>query len=245
MKTFSNKDYIYIGKDAGKEILSEIKNAKKSVKIVSPYTSPDYVKELISLHKKGVDITLITCDNIETNSYSDFKPSDLVKKEKIINTGAEKTKKAILSYLIINFAVLLMTLLFYSILLSSLLLILTGILLIIGLILIISYFFIETYSYKYEPLFRIKVFDSHSGKNPHSTELVHSKIFIIDERVCFLGSANLTYSGFKTHYETAIHVDDKNALSDISAEVEKLYSSDELRGKSVEEWGGGKEQEET
>ena len=82
MRTFSNKDSIYIGKEAGKEILSEIKNAKKSVKIVSPYTSPDYIKELISLHKKGVDVTLITCDKITESSYSDFRVSDLIKKEK-------------------------------------------------------------------------------------------------------------------------------------------------------------------
>jgi len=239
MRTFSNKDSIYIGKEAGKEILSEIKNAKKSVKIVSPYTSPDYIKELISLHKKGVDVTLITCDNIETNSYSDFRASDLVKKEKIINSQAEKTKKLILSYLIMAFGIFMMTLFFYLLSLSQFLLILTGILLITGLILLISYFFIETYSYKYEPIFRIKVFDSHSGKNPHSTELIHSKIFIIDESVCFLGSVNITYSGFKTHYETAIRVDDKNAVSDISAEVERLYDSNELRGKSVEEWCGG------
>jgi phosphatidylserine/phosphatidylglycerophosphate/cardiolipin synthase-like enzyme len=234
MRTFSSKDSIYIGKNAGKEILGEIKNAKKSVKIVSPYTSPDYMKELISLHKKGVDVTLITCDNIETSSYSDFNPSDLVKKEKIINPGAEKTKKSRLSYVIIPFGIFLMTLFFYFLSLFPLLLILTGIFLITGFILVISYFFIETYSYKYDPLFRIKVFDSHSGKNPRSTELIHSKIFIIDESVCFLGSANLTYSGFKTHYETAIRIDDARAVSDISEEVEVLYNSEELRVKSVE-----------
>jgi len=236
MKTFSNKDYIYIGRGAGKEIHESIRNAKKSVKIVSPYTTAEYIKDLISLHKKGVDVTLITCDNIETNPYSDFRPSDLIKKEEIINPGAKKTKKAILSALIITFAALLMVLLSYLIFLSSLLLILTGILLIAGFILLISYFFIPDYSYKYTPLFRIKVFDSHSGKNPHSTELIHSKIFIIDDSVCFLGSANLTYSGFKTHYETTIRIDDPRAIYDISEEVEKLYNSNELRAKSVEEW---------
>ena len=53
MKTFSNKDEIYIGREAGKEIHERIRGAKKSVKIVSPYLSPDYMKDLIRLHEKG------------------------------------------------------------------------------------------------------------------------------------------------------------------------------------------------
>ena len=81
MDTFSSKNHIYIGREAGKEIHQAIKNAKKSVKIVSPYLSPDYLKDLVSLHKKGVKITLITCDKIEASSYSDFKVSDLINKK--------------------------------------------------------------------------------------------------------------------------------------------------------------------
>ena len=236
METRSNKDSIYIGRFAGKEIHEKIKNAKKSVKVVSPYLSPEYIKDLIALHKKQVDITLVTCDRIETNSYSDFKTSDLLKEEKIQDNEAVKSKKAVLFYLIIIFGVFLMNLLLYIIFFSLLLIILTGISLIIGIILLISYFLIETYSYKYEPLFRIKVFDSHSGDKPWSTNLVHSKIFIIDEEIAFLGSVNFTYSGFKTHYETTIKVEDLVAVHAISQEVEKLYSSSDLRAKSVEEW---------
>ncbi len=236
METRSNKDSIYIGRFAGKEIHEKIKNAKKSVKVVSPYLSPEYLKDLITLHKKQVDITLVTCDKIETNPYSDFKTSDLLKEEKIQDNKAVKLKKAVLFYLIIIFGVFLMNLLLYIIFFSLLLIILTGISLIIGLILLISYFLIETYSIKYTPLFRIKVFDSHSGDKPWSTNLVHSKIFIIDEEMAFLGSINFTYSGFKTHYETTIKVEDPIAVHAISQEVEKLYSSSDLRAKSVEEW---------
>jgi len=95
---------------------------------------------------------------------------------------------------------------------------------------------ISEYSIKLHPIFKIKVFDSASGKRPGSTELIHSKIFVIDEEVAFLGSVNYTYAGFKTHYETTIKVEDKNAVREISEEVDKLYNSGDLRGKSVEEW---------
>ena len=105
MITFSNKDHIYIGKEAGKEIYEEIKNAKKSVKVVSPYLSPDYIKELIKLYKDGRKITLITCDKIETSSYSDFKISDLIDKEKVFDEKADKLKKQLFASFIWLFVV--------------------------------------------------------------------------------------------------------------------------------------------
>ena len=94
MRTTSNKDAIFLGKQAGTEILKEIKNAKESVKIVSPYLSPAFVQELIHLHKKGMKITLITSDNITNeNSYSNFKASDLVKTEKILHEEIKQKRK--------------------------------------------------------------------------------------------------------------------------------------------------------
>jgi len=236
MITPSNKDTIYIGREAGKEIHEKIKNAKKSVKIVSPYLSADYLKDLISLHKKGREITLITCDKIESSSYSDFRVSDLVNKETIINPKAKQTKKAILVYTLLVSGLFLMTLLFYLLFLSQLLLILAGLSSLAGVILLISRYLIKPYSYSYTPIFRIKVFDSHSGARPGSTELIHSKIFVIDEEIAFLGSVNFTYSGFKTHYESAIKVSDPVAVRAISNEVEMLFNSEELKAKSVEDW---------
>ncbi|MCX6741739.1 MAG: phospholipase D-like domain-containing protein [Candidatus Pacearchaeota archaeon] len=234
MITNSNKDQIYIGRQAGKEIHETIKNAKKSVKIVSPYLSANYIKDLITLHKKGVKVTLITCDKIESNSYSDFSVSDLIKTEKVYDEKKEKLKKNISKISIFLFGVSLISLIFsFTNLIPGFI---STLLLSISVLTLLSYFLISPYSHKSEPIFRIKVFDSHSGKNPGSTELIHSKIFIIDEEIAFLGSVNLTYSGFKTHYETAIKVEDKSAVSTISQEVERLYSSKDLKAKSVEEW---------
>ncbi|MBU0959318.1 MAG: phospholipase D family protein [Nanoarchaeota archaeon] len=236
MITSSNKDQIYIGRQAGKEIHEKIKNAKKSVKIVSPYLSPDYIKDLLVLHKKNVEITLVTCDKIENNSYSDFKTSDLVKKEKIHDKKSGKMKKMLVKSFIwfLAVSVLLVILAFVF----SILFIFAGIFFFLSMASLFSSFYILEYTFKYKPLFKIKVFDSTTGKNPRSTELVHSKIFVIDEEIAFLGSINFTYSGFKTHYETTIKVEDKNAVKDISHEVEMLYLSKDLKEKPVEDWLG-------
>src|SRR3989344_296874 len=234
MITSSNKNHIYIGREAGKEIHEKIKNAKKSVKVVSPYLSPDYIKDLVDLHKKEIKITLVTCDKIESNSYSDFKTSDLIKKDKILDDKAVKLKKLLFKSFIWLFVISILCTVASFIL--SILLIFAGIFFFAGIIALVSSWIILDYSFRYEPIFRIKVFDSATGKNPGSTELIHSKIFVIDEEIAFLGSANLTYSGFKTHYETTIKIEDKNAVKDISLEVEKLYYSKDLKEKSVGDW---------
>lgn len=56
----SKNNEIYIGRKAGKELLEDIHNAKKSVKIISPYLGPEYVKDLIGVKEKGVEVSLIT-----------------------------------------------------------------------------------------------------------------------------------------------------------------------------------------
>ena len=96
----------------------------------------------------------------------------------------------------------------------------------------------DSENYEYSTIFKIKVFDSKSGENPRSTELIHSKIFVIDESLAFLGSLNFTYSGFKKHYETVIQIEDKQAVNAISKEVDSLYHSEIFREKSIREWSG-------
>ena len=235
MKTTSNSDKISLGRGDGMEILKAIKNAKKSIKIVSPYLSPSYIKELIHLRKKDIPITLITCDEIETNNYSDLSHSDIIKQKKVVTLEVENQKKILKTTSIILLVIGLLTLFFSIFFISFIFLSIP--LIIISIIIAITNYFKEEYSYQYYPIFRIKVFDSHSGDKPWSTNLIHSKIFIIDEKTCFLGSANFTYSGFKTHYETIVKVEDETAIKDISKEVERLFNSSDLKDKDIQEWG--------
>lgn len=232
METYSNKDKIFLGRKHGLQILDAIKNAKKSVKIVSPYLSPSYLEELVKLNEKGVQITLITSDGLNEGGsrYSTFKHSDIIKQKKTIDFKAKKKRKI---GMMISIAILLASIfplifqLFYLSLVIAL----------IGAGIFSYYYLIKEYSCEYYSTFRLKVFDSKSGEKPYSTSLIHSKIFIIDENIAFLGSANFTYSGFITHYETIINIEDKKAIADISVEVENLFNSTELKAKSINEWG--------
>ena len=236
MKTYSEKDEIVIGRDVGGEIMRKIKGAEKSIKIVSPYLSPSYLEELVKLRKRGIQITLITSDNLESNqTYSKFKHSDVIKRRKILNEDKKTDQKNLFNslwFMVISIFLLILTPIFSSLFYLSIILLLIG-----GGGMIYSFYAKPREAYEYYSIFKLRVFDSKSGKNPGSTNLVHSKIFIIDDKIAFLGSANFTYSGFKTHYETVIKIKDQNAIKDISLEVENLFNSKELAYKSIDEWG--------
>jgi phosphatidylserine/phosphatidylglycerophosphate/cardiolipin synthase-like enzyme len=236
MKTDSNKDEITLGRKAGLEILDSIKKAKKSIKIVSPYLSSSYLEELVNLSKKGIEITLITCDKLTDNrdysKFSKFEVQDVIKQgNKIIDPEIKKSKKrgmksSLVIFLISLFSFLVPTLLYFSISIFFL-----------GLLIFFYYYFINQYRYTYYSTFKLKIFDSKSGINPQSTNLVHSKIFLIDDEILFLGSANFTYSAFNTHYETIVKVRDIGAIAEISKEIENIFNSTELKSKSIQELG--------
>ena len=235
MDISSSKDKIFLGREKGMIVLNAIKDANFSVKIVSPYLSPDYTKELVKLAEKGVEITLITCDNLEVNRWSDFKHSDVIKQKKIENNKAKETKKKLKKLSKIFILTSLLLLVFSSYI--HILIYLSAMLFITSLIFIIPNYFIKEYNCEYYSIFKLKVFDSKSSSKPQSTNLIHSKIFLIDKNTLFLGSANFTYSAFKTHYETVIKVEDVKAIKEIDKEIENIFNSTELKAKSIEDWG--------
>ena len=83
---------IYIGTGAGKNLLTDMENAKEEIKIVSPYLSPSLVNQLISLHGQGKTINLITINDIEdTKNKENIRR--LIKQKKITDENAEMLKK--------------------------------------------------------------------------------------------------------------------------------------------------------
>src|SRR5680860_1051847 len=84
---------VYIGTGAGKKLMDEIENAKRSVKIVSPFLSPFLVKKLIELRSNGIDVQLITTETIE-DFYGDRKRNlhELIRQEIHIDGQARRTR---------------------------------------------------------------------------------------------------------------------------------------------------------
>lgn len=236
---------IYIGKGAGEKLLDEIKNAKHSVKITSPYLSPSLVKELINLNSLEKNIHLITTDTIEDyiNSYGK-NINRLIKQHQIKDEEAEKNRNKwidtsnFILFGIIGFSLtLLLTAYFYRELK-----LLYGIIPIVLATLVFKFYQNKIkqkriYNYHYSQLFPFKVFISSKNNNTYKNRFIHAKIYIIDDEIVYMGSLNFTKSGIEDNYETQIRTTDPVAVTKISDEFNNLFHHSGLPERDIQQWG--------
>lgn len=233
---------IYIGKGAGKKLMDDMQNARKSIKIISPYLSPFLIKELINSRNRGIDIQLITVDGIEdyrdsSNIYKLIRQHQRTDEEAQIKRN--KWKK------IANF--LLIGIIFLVIITFSLFIYLKDVNIFFGLIpisiMLLIYFLYKKsidkkriYHYSYSQLFPFKVYMS-PEKHPHSDTFIHGKVYIIDDSIVYLGSLNFTASGTKHNYETRIRTIDKETVKKIGDEFYKLFHYSRIPEIDIQIWG--------
>ncbi|WP_051349467.1 phospholipase D family protein [Chryseobacterium gregarium] len=236
---------IYIGKGAGAKLIQDIRNAKRNVKIVSPYLSPSLIKELIFLHTKGIKISLITTDEIEDFYGHEKNINKLIIQERHVDESAKESRDNLMSLS----GTLLFVMIGLGVVLFPLIFLLKEPKYAFGFIIVALLFFIRNYTvseikkkkiyhYTYSQLFPFKVFVSPNHGNSFNTTFIHSKIYIIDDEVAYLGSLNFTAKGVKENHETRIRTADPNAVAKIIEEVNHLFSNSNLAERDVQFWGG-------
>lgn len=237
---------IYIGKGAGRKLMNDIENAQKSVKIVSPYLSPSMVELLIDLYNKKIKVSLITSDDIE-DYYGSYEKNiyKLITQEKITDIQAQEQRekwKKISKYLlfgIISFVVILISAFYFY----QNIKIFYGVFFILVIALIRKIFFEDKiknkriYNYRYHQLFPFKVYTSYNQSKDYNDTLIHGKIYIIDDKIAYMGSVNFTKSAIKFNYETRIRTTDNKALKVIVKEFYDLFNNPNLSERNIQNWG--------
>lgn len=235
---------IYIGKGAGKKLLNDIRNAKQSIKIVSPYLSPFLISELIKFRKRNLEVELITTDSLE-DFYGDKEKNInklIIQNRETDNEALEKREKwkdtyKILIYIDVGFLLTLIAIGYY----------LRDLKIAFGLIPLLVLFLItklykskirnkQIYSYWYSQLFSFKVYMS-PDTDDESDTFIHSKIYLIDNKIAYLGSLNFTSSGTKYNYEARIRTEDPNAVREIKEEIHQLLHHSHLPERDIQVWG--------
>ncbi|MEO6904206.1 MAG: phospholipase D-like domain-containing protein [Bacteroidia bacterium] len=226
---------IYIGTGAGAKLLKDIEDAQTSIRIISPYLNRSYVEKLINLKEAGKDVSLITSDLIE-----DFYDNRNLRKLIIQNRSTISEAKVKRDFLIkcknwmLIFSSIIPILFFIDLYIGRetkiLYLIIFSLLYAIALWMINSKIKrLRIYRYSYETLFPIKVFLTPNAKDyfNHSTYFIHSKVYVIDNKVAYLGSLNFTFGGFQTNFETRIRVSDAETIKGINYMFNELFYSNE------------------
>ncbi len=87
-----------LGRNAGRELIKDINNAKKSVFVISPYISNAYIDKLIDCHNRGVDVVLVTND-LDTKSNGKKTYRKLIHQDVCVNKRKQKIYRSL--YLIV------------------------------------------------------------------------------------------------------------------------------------------------
>ena len=209
---------VFIGKGAGASIKESFKNAKKSVTIISPFLSGNMTaQEIIKLLDNNVKVSIVTKDHFRI--YPLLKEV-ISKNPKFSSHGSYRSN---VSKLFLTFIFATITLLLINILLSfefnfsfiKNITINSQIFLVVFLIIINIFLLKKTSEIDFEYSIR-KNLNLHILKKGYP---LHSKIYIIDNKIAYLGSLNCTDSGFRYNHETRIKTKDKKFISDLN----KLY----------------------
>ncbi|MDR1227199.1 MAG: phospholipase D family protein [Prevotellaceae bacterium] len=235
---------IYVGTGAGTELVAAIGNAAESVDVVTPYISNDLVRKLIDVRNRGVKVRLITGNGDvgrrtnprETREY--FENARLLISQKRTEDSVARKRweklKRVSNYCFVASICVFLFLLVIG-LHNFVPTLWWGILLLVALLLaaVVTGGFAEdvkVFSYEYEELFPVKVFKEYSsrGNIRDRVTTLHSKIYIIDNKVAYLGSVNFTKSGTKYNFETRIKVNDSAGVNAIKADVDRLFHDHSL-----------------
>lgn len=210
----------YIGSGAGKMLKQDLISARHSIKIMSPYISLDQIEVLIKKMEDNVDVRLITSSDIIAFKNSSDLFRQIIIQNRFLKSAGVKQKK-----LYLNIACLLAFLCSVSFILvlfancsEFLTILFMGIFLPCFAFSFYRFKTIRTYYYRYSWRFPIKILLS--GK---SNKYVHSKIYIIDDKIAYVGSLNFTDRGMKYNHEVRMKIKDEEAIGKLCTEFDSLF----------------------
>lgn len=238
---------IYIGKGAGKMILDDMMKARRSIRVMSPYLSAGLVDILLDRFALGIHIELVTSDDIEDHRNEKKNSYRMVRQQKRVNKDLKNKKQ------FFHWTGIVWMFLFGFIALTNLpdlfedaaessdyirFAVFAGITF-LGHGIWKYAGKINFWQISYHPLFPFKIFYSVYSRRPDRSKAfnLHSKLYIIDDRIAYLGSVNFTRSGCLLNHETRIRITDLEAIRQLKDEFSELLWSEEYNHRSVDEWG--------
>ena len=223
---------VYIGQNSGEPLLEEIKSAKYEVLILSPYIDETKLDDLIKLKNRNINVRLAFSslrkeqkNNILQKLIQQNKYTDTVKQERV------KEQAKLYNYLTTTSFVLGICAFFLSVFEISSSKIFVSCLLILIVFFALSQWFkkkkkqiekTEIYSYDYSEKINFKYFMNHF----HEDKFIHSKIYVIDRKVAYLGSLNFTNNGFSSNFETRIKITHEEQIKELVEFVNNIFKDD-------------------
>ena len=178
----------------GQHVLPSIRAATQSLDIVSPYLSPEYAQLILSKARQGVTVRLVTSDSNGHRHQQALRMIGGATDGYII--GSRFWRYVALAIVFGMSGVMLHNYAGLVLLAFSLTAVLAGV----------------AKTLRKRPASTLQLF----VKIVPATQLVHVKLYIVDQQVVFAGSANLTYSGMNRNIE---RIEMKTVPSEVQTEI--------------------------
>lgn len=220
-----------MGQSSGKQLNNDILNSKSEVLIISPYIDESKLDDLIGLKDRGVNVRLAFSD-LRDNQKSNILRK-LIHQQKYTDDKLKKSimrKKHTFSVLSIASLVIGIILLIFSALNFQKLDFKTFISAIIGLICIYVFYRInkkkkeveKTSVYRYEYFRKINFKYLRNNFRSHNNMFIHSKIYVIDREIAYIGSMNFTNNGFTSNFETRVKITQSEKIKELVAFIHTI-----------------------
>lgn len=213
-----------LGINAGTNVYNDILRAQKNVLVVSSHVSEESIDLMLKKHVQGVNVMLITSTDFEGESESKGIYKKLITQSRHIN---ESKKRYRLIGLVLMYATIIgsMVSTVAGILLNNFTYFWPLIALPIGFLFVALLNKLQVYKYKYIANMPFHVVASpYRDPNTSNQVFINSKIYIVDDEIAYLGSANFTQAGFEDHYESMFRILDRNAVSYLYQEINRLIT---------------------
>ncbi len=203
---------LHFGSNAGGSLYEAMRRAKHSIFILSPFVSLGYIEFLTEIASRGIHVTLVS-NHYETPEMKEIYKK-VVKQERSINYKRWMIRKSgflfCLSLLILIFVFWAMQLKMNHELVNNRLLVVLEILMGLSLF---AFSKTRVYFYHYSSSFDfISIVCENKGSQ---REFLHAKIYLIDGSEVYIGSANLTFNGFRSNIEMVANFSDEALAASI------------------------------
>ena len=244
---YENVEFSF-GKGAGSKIYDAINSANHSVFVLTPYISQGYIDFLLRKKQEGINVSLVTTTEAQKGKMDEIYKKILLQHCVTDEKRLAFKKKAKRWCLLMGLSALivgsggLFWYYFYKNFHSVFkelkwvwfhdrdLIFIT-----VGALFILCVFYeifhrIKVFSYFYSTRFPFVVVPSiySSNMQPRTSlfdSFVHAKVYVVDNRDIFIGSANLTNSGLRHNIESFIKISAHEAVKEIIAEIDSYLNA--------------------
>lgn len=236
-KTHSQAD-VFVGTSAGSPVYHDIREAKRSVRVVSPYLGDHLVELLLDCQDRGVSVRAVVSNDLGN-------ARDLARQLVVQTSQLDPDRQRLSRYGSVFGAVALLVslaLLAWAVIARSGVTIAAALLLgLFGLLAVLFFRQLAIYVYSYSYRIRgLRVVPSPRcypyGMKESGPPFVHAKLYVIDDRVAYLGSANFTTSGLFDNLEAMVRLTSPDAIPVLGRYVDDLSATAQLPAYPPELW---------